>query len=115
MKIGLKTILAAGLGLAMAQGSSFAAAGTTNTPPGIVKPGSAAIPEGTFKDDKEKASYGVGMYFGNMIKGNNLDVDLETVIGAMKDALAGKDMKLTEAQGRDAIRSYQMEAQKKAA
>jgi FKBP-type peptidyl-prolyl cis-trans isomerase len=110
MKIGLKTILAAGLGLAVLPPVSRAADAPASTPKT-----NAAAPMAEFKDDKEKASYGVGMYFGNMIKGNNLDVDLDTVIGAMKDVLAGKEMKLTEAQGRDAIRAYQMEAQKKAA
>ncbi len=61
----------------------------------------------SFKDDREKASYGVGMYFGNMIKRGNLDVDAETVFEAMKDVLAGKETKLTQMDGQKAIQEYQ--------
>lgn len=75
----------------------------------------AAEDKGAFKDDREKASYGVGMYFGNMIKRNNLDVDPEVVVSAMKDVLAGRDCKLTEQQGQEAIQTYQRAARLKQA
>jgi FKBP-type peptidyl-prolyl cis-trans isomerase len=68
-----------------------------------------------FKDEKEKASYGIGTYFGNMIKRSNMDVDLEVILGGIKDVLEGRQLKLTEAQGREAIQAYQTASQKKVA
>ena len=68
-----------------------------------------------FKDDKDKASYGIGMYFGNQIKRGSLEVDMDAVVAAMKDVLAGKELKLTDAQAREAINAYQMESRKKVA
>ena len=93
MKIGRKLILAAGLGLTLTQ-LPVQAQGTNNA-------------AASFKDDREKASYGVGMYFGNMIKRGNLDVDPDTVFEAIKDVLAGKETKLTQMDGQKAIQEYQ--------
>jgi len=70
---------------------------------------------GTFKDDKEKASYGIGVYFANQIKRNGLEVDVDTVISAMQDILAGKPAKLTDQQASEAIRNYLRDQQAKAA
>src|SRR5437762_1575121 len=67
-----------------------------------------------FKDEKEKASYGIGMYFGNQIKSSTMDVDLEVVMVAIKDVLAGKEPRLTPQQQQEAISSYQKEARAKA-
>ena len=69
----------------------------------------------SFKDDKEKASYSIGLFFGNQIKGGNMEVDIEVMMGAIKDVLAGRDMKLTQQQAREAITAYQKAAQAKAA
>lgn len=66
-----------------------------------------------FKDEKEKASYGVGMTFGNQIKRAGFEVDLDVVTAAMKDVLKGSDLRLTEQQARETIMAYQQEAKKK--
>src|ERR1043165_5516705 len=97
MKNGIKLILAGGL-----------AAGWLQLCAG-------AEDKAAFKDDKDKASYGIGMYFGNQIKRGNLEVDMDAVVAAMKDVLAGKELKLTDAQGREAINAYQTESRKKVA
>lgn len=68
-----------------------------------------------FKDEKEKASYGVGMTFGNQIKRAGFEVDIEVVTAAMKDVLKGGEMRLTEQQARETIMAYQQEAKKKTA
>jgi FKBP-type peptidyl-prolyl cis-trans isomerase len=91
-------ILAAGLGLALVQSPRAA---ETNAP--------------SFKDDREKGSYAIGEYFGNMIKHSNMDVDLDVAIGALRDVIAGKEMKLTEQQVQMAIRDYQRAQQLKLA
>ncbi len=63
-----------------------------------------------FKDDKEKASYAVGVYFGNMVKRSNFDVDMDVTVGAMKDAIAGRDCKLNDQQVQETLKNYQQQA-----
>lgn len=101
MKIGRKLILATGLGLILLE-LPLQAQGTNNA-------------AASFKDDREKASYGVGMYFGNMIKRGNLDVDPDTVFEAIKDVLSGKEPKLTQMEGQKAIQEYQQASRLKQA
>jgi FKBP-type peptidyl-prolyl cis-trans isomerase FklB len=67
-----------------------------------------------FKDAKDKASYGIGMYFGNQIKSSSMDVDLDVIMSGIKDVLAGKELRLTDQQSREAIMAYQKEARAKA-
>lgn len=109
MKNGLRIILAAGLGAALVQLPASAADQKTGQPPAA--PSQAA----TFTSDKEKASYAVGMYFGNLIKRNNLELDLNTVIGSMKEVLDGKTMKLTDQEGQQTIMAYQKQMREKSA
>ena len=68
-----------------------------------------------FKDDKEKASYAIGMYFGNQIKRGNMELDADLVASTMKDILAGKTPALTDQEGMQVIRSYQQESRRKLA
>jgi FKBP-type peptidyl-prolyl cis-trans isomerase FklB len=95
MKTGLKMVAAAALGAALIQVPCRAAD----------KP--------AFKDDKEKASYAVGLYFGNMVKHSNFDVDMDVTVSAMKDAIAGRDPRLTEAEVKETLNSYQMQARQR--
>lgn len=99
MRIGKNVILAAGLGLALLPSSSRA----------------ADQPAASFKDDKEKASYGIGMFFGNQIKRSNMEVDPDVIFAAMKEVLAGKETKLNDQQASEAIRNYQQTERKKVA
>jgi len=92
-------VLAAGLGLSLLQ-----------TPAAAAEEKAA-----TFKDDKEKASYALGMWFGNQIKRSNMEVDTDVTISAMKDLLAGREPKLTDQQVQETLRNYQMESQRKVA
>jgi FKBP-type peptidyl-prolyl cis-trans isomerase len=71
--------------------------------------------EPAFKDEREKASYAVGVFMGNQIKRSNMDVDLNVLMGAVNDVLAGKEPRLTDMQASEAIRTYQAEARKKVA
>jgi FKBP-type peptidyl-prolyl cis-trans isomerase FklB len=75
----------------------------------------AADDKPAFKDDKEKASYAVGIFFGNQIKRGNLDVDMNVVLGAASDVLAGKELRLTDAQASETLRAYQQESRRKVA
>lgn len=75
----------------------------------------AADDKPAFKDEKEKASYAVGIFVGNQIKRSNMDVDLTTLLQAVNDVLGGKELRLTDTQASETIRAYQMESRKKIA
>jgi FKBP-type peptidyl-prolyl cis-trans isomerase len=103
MRIGLKMVLVTGLGLTLLQTAGRAA----DNP--------ASADKSAFKDDKEKASYAIGMYFGNQLKRSGMEIDEAVAVGALKEMLAGKEPKLTEQEAQTVIRSYQMESRKKLA
>jgi len=76
----------------------------------------------TFKNDKEKVSYSIGVNIGTAMKNQQFDVDVDVVSAAMKDVLGGREVKLTPQQAMENIRAYQkdlmakrMEEQKKLA
>ena len=103
MKNALTVILAAGLGLGCFYEKALAQTGAaTNAPP-------QESPEA----QKEKVSYAVGMNWGQQLKRAGFDVDVDVVAAAIKEVLAGKTPKYTEAQAREALTSYQMELRKK--
>jgi FKBP-type peptidyl-prolyl cis-trans isomerase len=92
---------------------------------GMALPG-RAVPDtnanASFKTDKEKISYSIGVNIGTAMKNQQFDVDVETVSSAIKDVLGGRDVKLTPQQAMENIRAYQkdlmtkrMEEQKKLA
>jgi len=53
------------------------------------------------------------MYCAGMIKRSNMDVDVDVVVAALKDVLAGKETRMTDQQAQEAVRAYQMEARRK--
>jgi FKBP-type peptidyl-prolyl cis-trans isomerase len=94
MKSGYKVILAVTLG-------AFAAGVTAR-----------ADDAAAFKDPREKASYSIGLYFGNQLKSSGMDLDLDAVNKGIKDVLNGKEPKLTQPQAQEAIQAYQQESRK---
>src|SRR5512141_2058474 len=111
MTIGRRLFLGAGVGIFLSQAALLHG----QPPPATQPPAPQPVAPGTFKDDREQASYGVGMYFGNQIKRSSMDVDFDTVLAAMKDVVNGKQPKMTEQQAQESLRTYQQEARKKAA
>ncbi len=105
MKNGIQVLSLLGLGIALSS-PAFAAED---------KPAAAPAAAATFKDDKEKASYAVGMTIGNNIKRSGLDLDVDAMAAAMKDVMAGRETKMTPQQSQEAINNYQRESQRKAA
>ena len=65
------------------------------------------------KTEMDKVSYSIGMNWGNMLKRSGYDVNVDIVAGAMKDALSGKEPKLTEQQAREVMMAFQKEMQAK--
>jgi len=60
-----------------------------------------------FKDDKEKASYALGLNLANGWKRNDVDLDVDAVARAMKDVFSGATLKLSEEEIRATLMSYQ--------
>ena len=58
-------------------------------------------------------SYAIGMNIGNSIKRGGVELDVNTMSGAIKDVLAGRTMRLTDQQAQESMRLYQMEARAK--
>ena len=92
MKNPLKLILAAGLGIAVLHHLPVSAADNT-----------------ALKDTKDKVSYGIGMQIGNNLKHQGYEVDVDVLAGAIKDAIAGKELKLTEQESREVLQNYHKE------
>ncbi len=65
------------------------------------------------KLDKDKVSYAIGMYFGNIIKRNSLEVDVDTVSKALKDLVGGGTTRLTEQEAQQVMQQMQAELQAK--
>lgn len=107
MKTGLRLALALGCGLAVipmtvaADNQPAPANATTDAPK--LSP----------KEQIEQWSYAIGMNIGNGIKRGGVDLDVDVLANAIKDVLAGRDLKLTEQQAQDSWRAYQMESRHK--
>jgi len=95
MKIGAKMMMGLGLGVALLQ-----------------LPGRAED-KPALKDQKEKVSYGIGMNWGNQLKRAGFEVDVDVVAAAIRDVLAGHDLKLTQQQAQEAIGAYQKDVRAK--
>jgi len=98
--------LAVGFGVALWQGTA-AAQGTPAATNAL------AAPKPTPAEQKQNMSYAIGMNIGNNIKRGGIDLDVEAMAGAIKDVLAGHELKLTDQQASEAMRAYQMEARTK--
>lgn len=71
------------------------------------KPATAApaekAPAITLKDQKDRTSYALGMSLGGNLRRNSIDVDANIVSQAIKDALAGDKLLMTEEEMRTAL------------
>ena len=65
-----------------------------------------------FKDPKEKSSYSIGANWGNNLKRQDVEVDLEAMIKGLKDGLAGKSA-LTDQELREALNALNQELRTK--
>src|SRR5437016_13822002 len=65
-----------------------------------------------FKDPKEKSSYSIGANWGNSLKRQDVEVDLEAMIKGLRDGLAGKSV-LTDQELREALNALNQELRTK--
>src|SRR5947207_15694451 len=70
-------------------------------------------PKSELTSQKDKVSYSIGMNIGRNLKRGSYDVDVEVLSGAIKDMLAGKEPKLTDAQAQEIMMAYQKELRTK--
>jgi FKBP-type peptidyl-prolyl cis-trans isomerase FklB len=107
------------------------AANSPTTPPAAAKPAIAAKPAQTpaaktsaaaaaktqapltLKTQKEKASYAIGMNIGKNLKRDSVEVDPSIVYRALKDALAGSKLLLTDEEAKAALMTLQTEVRAK--
>jgi len=125
-------IAAAGLLLAPSiPAQQTPAANSTSNPPAATKPAPAAktaqapaaktgaaattktpVPL-TLKTQKEKASYAIGMNIGKNLKRDSVEVDPAVLYRALKDALAGNKLLLTDDEAKAALTVLQTEVRAK--
>jgi FKBP-type peptidyl-prolyl cis-trans isomerase len=79
----------------------------------VLQTAAAADEKPAFKDQKEKLGYAIGMSVGNNLKRGEYDVNVDALVEAIKAVLAGSDLKMTEAEMREALSSYQREMNEK--
>jgi FKBP-type peptidyl-prolyl cis-trans isomerase len=75
----------------------------------LATPGVSAEKKMELKTAKDKLSYSIGFDMGTSIKKNEVDVDMNVLTKAIKDALSGGKALMTEQEMRDSIGAYQKE------
>lgn len=108
MKNGLKLALALGCGMALSQ-----LAGVAQPPPPSSAPPTNAAPKLTPEQQKERISTAIGTDIGKSLQRGGVDLDIDVLAGAIKDVLAGKTPKLSDAEMREAINLWREEARNK--
>jgi FKBP-type peptidyl-prolyl cis-trans isomerase len=137
MKNGLKMIQAAGCAIVLIPLIAAAEDKTVSSPstptgtaqsPIVVKPAAAqplyvtpaaATPptpkpyQPILKDRREDMSYAMGLSMGSYLKRSLVDLDLDVLAAALRDAQAGRPLKLTEAQAQEAGKAFQVQMRAK--
>lgn len=72
-----------------------------------------AAEESPFKSMKEKASYALGMNIGKQLRQNSAEIDPEIYMKALKDAMSGGKLEMTDEQVRETLMAFQKEMQSK--
>lgn len=69
--------------------------------------------ETELKSDKEKISYSIGTQLGQDIKRNEIDLDMDMFVRAMRDALAGNKPAMSEDEMRATMQTFQQNIRQK--
>jgi FKBP-type peptidyl-prolyl cis-trans isomerase FklB len=88
--------------LTLAIGAAFLATGWTT----------AADPP-QLSDGKSRASYGIGANLGTGLRRDSVEIDVDLLIRGLKEALAGKELPMTEPEIRDALQAYWQETRQR--
>jgi FKBP-type peptidyl-prolyl cis-trans isomerase FklB len=77
------------------------------TPAPEAKPAPAAVEKpAPLTSLEDKAGYGIGMDVGRRLKQANYDVNLDELMAAIKDELAGREPKMSQREAQEAINAY---------
>jgi FKBP-type peptidyl-prolyl cis-trans isomerase len=107
MNTGLKLGLILGFGMALLQ---YPAAAQVNP---LVANTPTNTPKLSPKELKENMSYAIGTDIGRNLKRGGVELDLDVLSTALKDAAAGGTSKMTDQQVQEAIGNYRKEAMAK--
>ena len=107
MKNGLKLALIFGFGMALLQ----VPASAQDKPAGMNAPTNA--PKLSPAELKQNMSYAIGTDIGKNLKRGGVELDLDVLSTALKEAMAGNPSKLSDQQVQEAIGSYRKEAMAK--
>ncbi len=107
MRNGFRIGLVLGFGVALLQLTAAA-----QNKPALLNAATNA-PKLSPEEQKHNMSYAIGTDIGNNLKRGGVDLDMEVLTSALKDAIAGKPPALTDQQVREAINSYRQEARAK--
>lgn len=105
----LTCILGLGVALSVGPAAAQGASGKT-TNPSTANAQSSATPSPTgsaFTNQKDKASYALGMNIGNGLRQQSVDLDPSLISQGIKDALAGGKTLLTADEARAALMQFQ--------
>lgn len=73
----------------------------------------SAEEKSALKDPKDKVSYSIGLDIGSTLKKQNIDVNADTLIQGLKDALTGAKPQLTEEQMKETMTAFSQELRQK--
>jgi FKBP-type peptidyl-prolyl cis-trans isomerase len=107
MRNGFTIGLAFGFGIALLQLTAAA----QNNP--TLSNAATNAPKLSPEEQKHNMSYAIGTDIGNNLKRGGVELDLEVLTSAMKDAMAGKPSQLADPQVREAINNYRQAARAK--
>ncbi len=78
-----------------------------------IKPTVQPTPNATFKDEKEKLSYSIGLDVGKNLKKQEVDVDPKLLIKGLTDGLSGAKPLLTDDEVKAVFTAFQKEMESK--
>src|SRR5580704_6124936 len=78
----------------------------------FVAPALADIPT-VLKDQRDKASYSIGVDIGSSMKANALDLNTEALVTGLQDGISGAKPQLSDKERADALMAFEQDLQKK--
>ncbi|MBU6402453.1 MAG: FKBP-type peptidyl-prolyl cis-trans isomerase [Verrucomicrobia bacterium] len=72
-----------------------------------------AADQPALKTEKDKVSYGLGMSYAGWLKNNQIDLDVDLFVKALRDELSSNQTMLTPAEMQETLRRYQQQIQAK--
>jgi FKBP-type peptidyl-prolyl cis-trans isomerase FklB len=65
------------------------------------------------KDQRDKASYSIGVNIGNGMKANSLDLNTEALMAGLQDGISGAKPQLSDKEREDTLMAFEQDLQKK--